>query len=296
MLRYKTLRWFTCCALISFFFWQCYEHRVVELNIQTPHGDAFSIRMPWKDKQQLTHLFYKMMIREDGGYTLFGCKPMHMNGYIKPFSWARDWNIFFLSLCPSNLRTYWSWQTWQKYAYLLTNSQFLLWTEENPTWPEPHDAVSILLVHRGKFNEAIRTHRQDFVAVLHRNEVDSEILLQESRSKPLLKTVLQGHNGLIGTLFGYGRSNAWLFEKRKNGESVSLSPVWDQELYKFMWDHRNSEDLSLTLDYPSFYCDPNSSETQQLKDEFLKVRAKILEYYKGKEFLEATLGLMLDRV
>jgi hypothetical protein len=250
--------------------------------------------MPWKDKQRLTHLFYKMMIREDGGYTLFGCKPVHMSGYIKPFSLARDWGIFFMSIQPSNITTYLGWKTWGKYAHLLKNSQFLLWTEQNPTWPEPHDAVSILLVHRKKLDETIRIHNKDFKTVLQRNDVNTEMLLQESKEKPLLKTVLQGHDGLIGTLFGYGRSNAWLFEKRKNGEQVSLALLWETEHYEFMWNNRNSKDLSLALDYPSFYCDPNSFETQQLKEEFLKVRDEILNYYRGKEFLEATLGLLLD--
>ncbi len=40
--------------------------------------------------------------------------------------------------------------------------------------------------------------------------------------------------------------------------------------------------------------DPDSSETQALKKEFLEVRQKILDYYKGKDFFEATLSLLLD--
>jgi hypothetical protein len=294
-----------CCLLVLFAGWQFYEHRIIELKIHTPCGDDFSLRMPWKERQRLTYFFHQMMIREDGAYTLFGCKPMHMNGYIKPFSMhmayvkpfslARDWDIFLMSIRPSNIRISQGWKTWGKYSYLLKNSQFLLWAEENPFWREPHDAVSILLIHRNKLDEKIRIHNDDFKTVLKRTKITSELFLQEAKIKPFLKTILKGHDGLIGTLFGYGRANSWLFEKRKNGGQTSLAPLWDQKLNEYMWNNRNSQDLSLALGYPTFLADPNSQETEQLKAEFLKVREKILDYYKGKDFLEATLGLLLDQ-
>ncbi len=294
MKKAKTSCYLILCVLAIFLSWQLYEHRDIELNIRTPSGRDISIQMPKKDQRRLTYFFYKMMIQEDGGYTLFACKPMHMGGYIKPFSMAKDGGIFFMSLRPSNIRTYLGWKTWAKYAPLLSHSQFLLWAEENPTWVKPHDAVSILLVHRKKLAETIRIHHDDFKNVLQRDEIDSEVLLNEAKNKPFLKGVLRSHDGLIGTLFGYGRSNAWLFERRKNGESTPLAPLWDPELYEYMWNNRNSRDLSLALDYPSFCCDRNSLETKQIKQEFLKVHDEILKYYREKPFLEATLGLLLD--
>jgi len=294
MKKAKTSCFFFFYLFAAFLSWQLYEHRDTRLTIRTPSGRDFSIQMSRKDQRRLTVFFYKMMIQEDGGYTLFACKPMHMGGYIKPFSMAKDGGIFFMSLRPSNIRTYLGWKTWEKYAHLFSHSRFLLWAEENPTWTKPHDAVSILLVHKQKLAETIRTHNDDFKRVLQRDEIDSEMLLNEAKEKPFLKGVLRGHDGLIGTLFGYGRSNAWLFEKRKSGESTILAPLWEQEFYEFMWNNRNSQNLSLALDYPSFYCDQNSYETKRIKNEFLKVRDEILKYYQGKPFLEATIGILLD--
>jgi hypothetical protein len=49
------------------------------------------------------------------------------------------------------------------------------------------------------------------------------------------------------------------------------------------------------LMYPTFMADINTEETKQLKLEYLQTREKILDFYKGKNFLEATLELLADR-
>jgi hypothetical protein len=43
---------------------------------------------------------------------------------------------------------------------------------------------------------------------------------------------------------------------------------------------------------PSFAGDPNSEESLALKTEYLLTKQKVLDYYKNKDFLEATLSLL----
>lgn len=292
------------CVLVSCLYTQ---NRLVQLHLSSPQGQSYVVSMPWKDKQRLTSLFYQMMIRSSGAYTLFGCKPMHMGGYVKPLSihfskenshsFDKSLSIFLMSIYPSNREIYLGWKTWEKYAYLLNDSKFSFWAEKNPFWQEPHDAVSIFFVHKPKVAEMVHLYQEDFTNVLQHEEVDGSSLLQAAKGKSFFNDVLKKHDGLIGTLFGFGRNNAWLFEKRKHDKSVHLSHIWEEEICEAQYNAPKGiylKDLSLVVDYPTFAVDPNSSETKQLRKTFLKVRRQIIDYYQGKDFLEATLNLLLE--
>lgn len=41
---------------------------------------------------------------------------------------------------------------------------------------------------------------------------------------------------------------------------------------------------------------PDSAETRQLKRKFLATRKRIIEYYEGKDFLEATLSILVNGI
>ncbi|MCB1107825.1 MAG: hypothetical protein KDK76_07000 [Chlamydiia bacterium] len=118
--------------------------------------------------------------------------------------------------------------------------------------------------------------------------------------RPLFKMGLKGHEGLIGTLLGYGRGNAWLFYERSQGKKVHLSSAWKQSLENYtvigmIKNYLSSErrnDLSAHLLYPSFVADLDSEETQALKKEYQESRQRILDHYQGKDFLETTLSLL----
>jgi hypothetical protein len=304
MQRIRKREIFLVGSVVFFLLWQFNENKKVEMLIPSAQGQDLVLIMPWKDKKSLDCLFREMIALDCGGYTLFGYKPMYMSGYIIPFS-TTSWEIFLTSLSPRNLRIYWGWKTWQKYQHLFAKSEFLLWAEENPFWirwwPAPSPAVSILLIHKQKLQEIVNTYIIDFQTVLSRNTVTGEQLLLEAKNKPFLKEVLQGHDGLIGTLFGYGRDNSWLFEERNQKKEVPLTRVWDEKIYDFFrnrptsiwtWLGLCSEDLSEVLGYPTFLANPNSLETKELKNKFLSARERILDYYKDKDFLETTLSLL----
>lgn len=292
-------------SCILFLLWEFHQNRKVELCIPSIQGKNYVLIVPWKDKKNLDYLFRTMFALDSGSYTLFGSKPMSMSCYLTPFS-TTSLVIFLESLSPKNLRIYWGWKTWEKYQNLLAKSEFLLWAEENPFWlrwfQPPSASTSILMVHKERLREMIDAHIADFQTVLNRKTVTCEQLLLEARNKPFLKEVLKDHDGLIGTLFGYGRNNAWLFEERNQGKKVPLVSMWGEEVYVFFKNRPtpnwliygfDSEDLSENLNYPCFLANPDSLETQELKRKFLDTREKILNYYKNKDFLETTLGLLI---
>jgi hypothetical protein len=295
-------------SCVLFLFWEFNQNRKVELLIPSVQGKDFVLTMPWKDKKSLDYLFKGMLALDSGLYTLFGSKPMYMGGYIIPFS-TTNLGTFLNSLSPQNLRVYWGWKTWQKYQDLLAKSEFRLWAEENPFWlrwwQPPNPAICILLIHEQLLQDTIDAHIADFQTVLGRSAITSKQLLLEAKNKPLLKEVLRGHDGLIGTLFGYGRNNAWLFEERNQGKKVHLVPVWSEEVYDFFENRPTpnwliyglgAKDLSEMLAYPTFLAQSDSLETQEIKKKFLDTREKIVNYYKNKNFLETTLSLLITGV
>jgi len=302
--RISKKSFFSMSCILAFLFWQFHQNKNVEIRVHTSQKD-FILIMPLKDRNRLDYFFRRVAIFDDGGYTLFGCKPMHLNSYWKPFFLTFDWEIFLNSISLRNIRKYQAWKTWEKYQHHFSNSAHMLWEEKNPFWEEPSPVASILLVNKQKFADTISLYIQDFENVLKRDKdsISGDILLEEAKIKPLLGTILKCHDGLIGTLLGYGRNNAWLFEERKHGKETPLDSLWDKDLYKQWYDELRwsyfwlgilPDDLSESLKFPSFMADPSSQETKNLKEKFIETHDKILEYYKGKDFLEATLALFIE--
>ncbi len=281
---------------ILFLAWQIHENKLVPVRAPFLHNSVPYIEMPLKDKKKLTYLFYEMIVLDSGAYTLFGKKPMYMGGSIKPYIFS-DWNRFRTSISLHNIKIREGWETWQKYEHLFQDSPFIWKREINPFWTTSHSSTLFILINKKAFNEVVQFHKKDFENVLQKKNITGDFLLQEAQHASLFKTVLKGHDGLIGTLFGFGRHNAWLFEEKKKGNQVSLAPLWDQKTYDFLQNRPDKiclEDLSLVFGYPTFLAEPNTYETASLKKEFILTRNKILDYYKGQDFLEATFRLLLE--
>ncbi len=280
---------------LAIIFWQIHQNRIIHIKIPSYRTYPESIQMSCEDKKNLVYFFYNMLILDSGGYTLFGNKPIYMNGGVKPFTFS-DWDHFWMSVSPHNIKIQKSWETWKKYEYLFQNGSFLLKQEINP-FSRDHRSMCFLLINKRAFIETVQKHQLDFERVLQKKNVNGELLLSEAKEKPLLKTILRKHDGLIGTLFGFGRNNAWLFEERTRGSPISLTPLWGEDVYDYLNNRPDGlclEDLSLVLGYPTFLAEPNTTETEDLKEQFLNIRNKILAHYKDRDFLEATFEALLE--
>ena len=126
--------------------------------------------------------------------------------------------------------------------------------------------------------------------------MDGFQLLREAKNRSLMNEVLEGHQGLIGIVLGYGRDNAWQFlEGCKNRTAIGW--VWGEE-DNYFGEESLESDLTLANYYlshyscPSFAGDPNSVESLTLKTEYILTKQKVMDYYKDKDFLEATLSLL----
>jgi hypothetical protein len=121
-----------------------------------------------------------------------------------------------------------------------------------------------------------------------------------------LNEVLKSHEALIGTVFGFGRDNSWLFEDKNHVKKISSwAPLWEEDVYDFFknrptfawkWFGFCSDNLTEVLGYPTCLANPDSMETQALKERFLETRQKIIDYYKEKKFFETTLSILINGV
>ncbi len=272
---------------------QVMVNRIVDIKITDSSGVESVISLPHKDKKRLEYLFRDFIVYDAAGYTFFGSKPMSINYVLKP---TFKWDFLFLldAFNPSNLKKYKAWRTWQKHQSLFCAKNFAIWSEPSP---RNADVEFIIIANRYYFNRIVSEHIEDFRNVLGKDLLTGDDLLREAVKKPLLKEVLHSHDGLIGTLLGYGRDNSWAFWKQGEENSVRTG-AFAKENEALFQDTNASLNISFgwprvtmsrVLTYPAFMADPETEETKFLKKEYVKTRKKILDYYKAQDFLEGTL-------
>ncbi len=273
---------------VAFLFWQYSKMKSTSLRFLDREGTEHVLSLPVRDKKRLFYFMHKLFAEDSFAYTLLDSKPVSWACYKKSFP-VVDFSFFCDSLKSYNRTLRLGWKTWLKYCHLFSSTSFWAENSEDSGW------CSILLVNPQQFNTVVNEHKQDFQDVLQREILDGFQLLQEAKTCSLMHEVLQGHQALLGIVLGYGRDNSWEFLKRSKKRDP-LSWVWEENEY-------NPEEITnitgsgiesnlLLYSCPSFAGNPHSEESIKLKKEYLQTRQKVLNYYKGKDFLEATLSLL----
>ncbi len=279
---------------IFFIFCLTYQNSPVAVQIRGPTREQdFVITMPLKDKKRLDSLFRHLCLVELWGHTLMRSKPVTFTGYKKPSFSARSLThfIFFLK----DLRRSWRWKTWLKYQTYFSDSPFQIFENADPACSSH---IEMIIMDTEYFSQILKKYREDFQRVLGKKSIDPEALMKEAKQSSLLSEVLKNHDGLIGTVLGYGRENAWAFYDQSCGKDVDLVLAWEPELLDQMIVQLSKKDWTLTswelsdLYYPCFMSKKNSEETIQLRQLYQKSREKFIRYYQGKDFVEATLSLL----
>ena len=141
------------------------------------------------------------------------------------------------------------------------------------------------------------TIKKDFQDVLKREIVDGFQLLREAKNDPLMGGVLKGHQALMGIVLGYGRDNSWEFLKGIETHNL-LGCVWNETnerqpgIIKTRVGGITIEQSLSLISVRVFAGIPHSEESIELKRDYLLTQQKVINYYKGKDFLEATLSLL----
>ncbi len=265
--------------------------------------------MPPRDRDRLEYFFRDLVSWDPMGFVLLGEKPMSLGATSRTISPCGDcWDRFLYSVSPHRLRWQKSYDTWRKYEHLFPMTRFAFLYEEGPfgeTW--------YLVVNKKNFIQKVEQHADDFERVLQR-KVSGDELLEEGKRKPMIREVLNNHDGLLGTLLGYGRDNSHFFHEaiQKMSEDEfdefckqhNLGDPFKNENVEIFERHKKSRDWisayitgsqskDLELMFPPGFCAIlDHPETHHLQERYLKTRRKIIEFYKDKDFLEATLKIL----
>ena len=318
--------------IFSVIFWLFISEREVDLPDSYVGKDVAVIlaAIPKRDRERLEYFFLESIRRDCFGYVLLGKKPMAWGGLttaINPFAcfWEKDagtivtvdgyephlhekflWHLQ-QALSSQRMRSNRAYQTWRRYEKFFPMSRFSIIYENN--YHDGCDELSIVLINRKAFIQTVRENIQDFTKILGR-DVDPEKLLQEAEHKPLFSDILMNHDGLIGTLLGYGRENAFWFHQKYRMHLEEERNVFRQvfqlqfaltDEFSGPWTDREDANCCSLSDDPSglddvllpgFRANFSSDETQSLRTQYLETRQTILNYYQGKDFLETTLDLL----
>lgn len=290
-IKKKSIFFIVLCS--AFLFWQYSEMRKTSVRYLDQQGAEHVLSLTVKDKKRLFS-FMRMLFAEDSfAYTLLGPKPVSRACYTKPLPFV-DLSMFRDSLKKYERTLRLGWETWSKYRHLFPSVAF--WAESStsdPGW------VSILIINEERFNQVVNSNKPDFQDVLHREIVDGFQLLREAKNRSLINEVLGGHQALLGIVLGYGRDNSWEFLERIENGYYPLGCIWDevseQRKPGEIRIRPSATDLegSIALEScPSFSGNPGSEESLALKRDYLETKERVIKYYKGKDFLEATLSLL----
>lgn len=268
-----------------------------------------------KEEQKTLEFFFRSFYSPDSfGYTLFGDKPLSVTIYAIPKNEPSPedsidsvLNIYH----PENLRKYCGWEIWKKNQNLFPMQKYAFVESKNFVEGE---FTAILFINKKEFLKVVDENLNDFRKVLER-EITPESLLDEVlNSENVFGHVLKNHQGLIGTLLGYGRNNAWLFHRREKLFSCfekqspllgrarldfKLSESFPRREYDYLksvlkpFDDRGILDFNpLLLGLPNFAADLQTQETKLLKVKYENQYREIVHHFDKGNFLETTLTWM----
>lgn len=298
----------SACALLVLFGWRFTQDGQPLPNSYI--GKEVSVilaAMPKYDRNKLEWYFREALGWSQFGYVLLGEKPMALDVIAQTLKPFESYSRFRFAMSPRRMQIQSGYKTWNKYKKFFPMPNFVILEEREK------DNLLVFLINKNIFIEKINQNKNDFEIILQRT-VTGEMLLDESASKPLFKEILANHDGLIGIVLGYGRDNAFFYHQKSQLLSEQdqleflkenhLDSVWtDTEFSDFC---KKFESVSWISEYisgahmknlelmalPGFVAQQSSIETEALRLQYLEAKAKIIDYYTGKDFLETTLHLL----
>lgn len=270
--------------------------------------------IPSKDRLEIERFFSYLLCENEFGYTLFGNKPISIAAVsAKPNLSETD--RFMIEK---------GWNLWLKYRHLFPSNRFILKRDilgEN-------QCVTISIINKSLVYKAIKNNLEIFQKYLGTSDVTAIFERICEGDRCIFDLATPHPQAVIGILLGYGVSNALNFQRESElfeGLHRQSPPLASDKIdhdapnfqtflkaygkpkyrlrskvpsivsfhreMKEIFETRKSFGMSEYLDKfetPGFAC-WDSSETENLKDEYKHTRAVIRDAYKNGSFLETTL-------
>lgn len=250
-----------------------------------------------RDRSRLEAFFRILILKEGGGYVLFGNKPAAFTTFSASQN-SSNGLYQILKYEHENMIIEEGWRTWGKYSDLFQSKKFVLRCKRID---ENH--FEIFLINKKKFNEMINVNQKDFQAILGKESSPSDLLKRYLKNNQSLFQLLREHHALFGMLLGFGPRNSWLFHETtelrfEDPNALGKHPLKKIQLHSNIlcqhsltsaFKENNHKKCYKFLYLPYFLADANSEETKHLQQQYRRQQQITHQSYSDGNFLETTL-------
>jgi hypothetical protein len=236
-----------------------------------------------EERENLDNFFKFLILAGPFGYTLYGDKSISIETYNTTSPVKNITGIDYMS--PENIlnkyRLREGWETWKKYAYLFPMKNFSIISNRSPQMGD--DFVEITLINHKAFIHTVNQYLSDFQSILGINLKPEEILAEYCKGKGEYFDKIRGHDGLFGTLLGFGRDNSWAYLQIETIENESLSYFGDNDI-----------ELTKQILLPRFRAIPNSEETEILSEKYYRLRNELNSRFKNNDYCKISISKLIE--
>lgn len=265
-----------CCFAVYYSYFKIRNETYFEIHEIPKFIDSLNT----KEKEYLTNLFKLQFFLNSFGYTIFGKKPMSFDiiDYNQKFQNIDNIEYMNIEHIWDRYRLKEGWAVWKKYANRFHQNYISI--IEYPCHLNSN-CIEIAVINHNNFIKVINDNLNYFQSILGNSFSPTQILEEYLKGSGDIFCKIRLHDGLFGTLLGYGCENAIEYNRsgRPSEAMVSFTPFEEtsSELEK------NGTKNILP---PLFAVIPNSKETLKLKASYEKQRIKINEIYQDQNLLE----------
>jgi hypothetical protein len=229
-----------------------------------------------KEKEYLGNFFQYSTKISSFAYVLFGDKPMSIEFYdkSKPFENIDDFDYMDDYHIAHKYRFKEGWEVLMKNQHLFPSENFIFFEYPNNFNP---DFMEICVINKKSFLDTVEKYLSEFRSVL-KKDLSSQEILEAYVNRDACFDSIYKHDGLLGTLFGYGKYNAWAFMQQADMQNPTMQ----------LFHNEDPCEINNML-LPNFKVIPNTEETLKLDYNYRKQREEIEGVFKNNEYLELSL-------
>lgn len=230
----------------------------------------------FEEKKELTNFFRVCFCSSEFGYTIFGEKPMSLDGLDLEIPKYEDSeykdNEWVVCCCRKKKGL----DVWKKHFQDIQLNGFSLIYYPVPSHPSRPDILHFSIINHEMFLDIVEKNITEFQKVLNRKINSKEILKEYIKAEGEVFELIKNHDGLLGILLGFGKENSFKFMNNEK-LSYSVDPL-----------SRKPSSMSY-ISPPCFKVVEGSDETKKIMKSFSRQREKINELYQKENFLEIVL-------
>lgn len=260
------------------------------------HASEQSLPLP-EERIWLTQFFKDLLLYEGGIYTLLGEKPITIVSL--PHYTQEEIEAYHAKLSEDERKKLFSmknyslpqtWDKWKKINDRYQMKRFLL----NEFRSESNQKVSHLyFVNILQTANLIEDHYENFRKEVEFDFDPLEVVLQlkqETLSEFWLK--ISKNSYLSGLLLGYGKANAYAFHRKYSSSKISKEFF---AKYPSTFSRKLPQgEITYSIDDFEIPMFVSFAFPDEIVEKYQKKKKQIQELYKGKDFLDFTLQVLID--